>query len=119
MIRSLIIILEIAVLVTLLRTSFVQYFLSDIQVSLSDWMTEVSLIAERQELDALRDAIAPVTTHMRDYQKAYMEDITSRKVKVQNFHHLYCEKGDKNPYVYGASLSQICSAIRQSHLLAS
>lgn len=117
MIRSLIIVLEIALLVIVLRSSFVQYFLSDMQNTVSNWLTEVSMVAERHELDTLRESFYPHLMDVREYQMDYINDITSDKAKLENFHRQYCVKGDKNPFVYGANLNLMCSAIKRTKLI--
>ncbi len=117
MLRTFIIILEIVLLVMVLRSSFVQYFLSDVQTSLSDWMTELSLVAETQELDALKESIYPHLMDVREYQKDYLNEILSEKSKLMSFHKKYCIAGDKNPYVFGANLNLICTAINRTKLI--
>jgi hypothetical protein len=113
MFRLLIISLEIFALVAILRSPFVQYWFTDTQSSLSDWMTELSELADQQELGELRDVIAPHMQNMKGYQKDYLDDITSSKHKVGHFRRLYCEAGDKNPYIYGSSLRYFCSEIKR------
>lgn len=117
MIRSLIIILEIVILVVVLRSPFVQYFLADIQNSVSDWLTEVSMVAEKHELETFRDSFYPHLIDVRDYQLEYIDSITSDKARLEQFHRQYCIGGDKNPFVYGANLNLICTAINRANLL--
>ena len=119
MFRFFVIAVEIILLVIILRSSVVQYFFSDIHQSLSDWMLEMSLVAEKQELKSLRDEISPITSNMKDYQRDYVEEVTSEKLRLKMFHQQYCVNGDKNPYVYGASLTSICRAIERSQLHSS
>ncbi|GGO66487.1 hypothetical protein [Bowmanella pacifica] len=109
--RTFIIILEIALLVVVLRSSFVQYWLGDIQESLSNWMTEIAQTAERQELAALRDRVRPNIAAMNDYQKDYVMDMLSSRTKMEHFQLYYCINKDKNPFVYGATLLYLCSEI--------
>ena len=119
MARTFIIFLEIAILVMALRSSFVQYFFIDVQEHLSDWMIEVSQVAERRELNELRETYASRVTNLSEYQQEYVEEITSGKGKLSNFFLLYCEKGDKNPFIYGANLQILCSNIQNTRLLRS
>ena len=119
MFRFFVIAIEIVLLVIILRSSVVQYFFSDIQQSLTDWMLELSLVAEKRELQSLRDEISPITTNMKGYQRDYLEEITSEKLRLKMFHRQYCIDGDKNPYVYGASLKSICDAIDRTQVLNS
>lgn len=117
MLRIFIIAIEIGVLILLLRSPYVQYLFSDVQLGLSDWLTELSLAAERQELSELRESVEHVTGAMREYQQDYWHDVTSTKLKLINFNKLYCVNGDKNPYIYGSNLQVVCSAIQSSQLL--
>lgn len=113
MFRLFIISLEIFALVAMLRSPFMQYWFSDTQNTVSDWMTEISELADQQQLGELRDVIAPHMQNMNEYQKEYLDDITSSKYKVGHFRRLYCEAGDKNPFIYGASLRYFCTEINR------
>lgn len=117
MFRALIIVLEVAVLIMLLRTSFVQYWLSDIQVTVAGWITTVSEMPEQHELSLLRDRLEPQIGNMSDSQKDYLDSILKNRLSLQQFYRLYCIKGDLNPFIYGSNLQQVCTAARQSSLL--
>jgi len=111
MFRFLIVLVEIAILVMLLRTSFVQYMLEDIQKDVTDVFTEISLKFEQTQLQDLRQSLQPHTVYMRDFQKDYIMRITSSKANLKQFHLAYCAKKDINPYVNGANLTIVCHAI--------
>lgn len=111
--RTFIVILEIALLVVILRSSFVQYWLGDMQDSLSDWMTEIASMAERQKLNELQERVRPHISAMNDYQKDYVMDVLSSRTKLEHFQRYYCIEQDKNPYVYGATLLYLCSEINK------
>ncbi len=115
MFRFLIVLVEIAVLVMLLRTSFVQYLLEDIQQDVTEILTEISLKFEQTQLNDLRLTLQPHISGMRDFQKDYVMQITSSKAELKQFYVTYCEKKDINPYVNGANLSLVCHAIINSH----
>ncbi|MFT4939117.1 MAG: hypothetical protein ACI88A_002150 [Paraglaciecola sp.] len=117
MFRLLIISLEIIALVAILQSQFMQYLFADIQKSIADWMTEISQMAEKKELNDLREVVAPHLVNLNDYQQEYVLEVTSSKSKINVFYRLYCVLGDKNPYIYGASLQYFCSEIRQSEVL--
>ena len=117
MFRLLIISLEIIALVAILQSQFMQYLFADIQTSIADWMTDISQMAEKKELSSLREVVAPHLVNLNDYQQEYLLEITSSKNKINVFHQMYCVMGDKNPYIYGASLHYFCSEIRQSDVL--
>ena len=119
MFRFFVVVLEIIILVMVLRSPFVQYFFSDMQQSLTTWMTELSMIEERHQLEALRSNISPYTNEMRDFQKEYVLEITESKENLKRFHRLYCVNGDKNPFVHGINLRHICAAIQRSNMLGS
>jgi hypothetical protein len=117
--KTFIILMEITILVMALRTSFVQYIFIDMQEGISNWMMEVSQFAERHELDELRETYASRVLNLSEYQQEYIQEITSDKGKLSHFFLLYCEKGDKNPFIYGANLHILCSNIQNTHLLRS
>lgn len=117
MFRGLVIVLEIVVLLFLLRSPFVQYFFADVQKDLSDWLVELSQIPEKAELNELKSRINPNIQAMKPFQKDYLFGVMNSRESVNHFHQLYCIKGDKNPYVYGASLRYVCSEISSTSLI--
>lgn len=117
MFRFFVVIFEVLALVMILRTSFVQFWLSDFQSSVADWMLEISLVVETQQLQELRNEIAPHTQNLHEYQKDYLDEITKNKSALNNFNIFYCQNGDKNPYIYGASLRYVCSEISRKGIL--
>jgi len=117
MFRALIIVLEVAVLIMLLRTSFVQYWLSDVQAAVSGWITVVAEMPEQHELSLLKDRLQPQIQNMTESQKTYLDSILASRLSLQQFYRLYCIKGDLNPFIYGPTLQTVCTAARQSSLL--
>lgn len=117
MFRFLIVLVEIAVLVMLLRTSFVQYILEDIQRDVTEVFTEISIKFEQTQLTDLRQSLQPHMAYMREFQKEYILKITSSKANLKQFHNAYCDKKDINPYVNGANLSIVCHAIVNAHVV--
>ena len=117
MFRLLIVLVEVAVLVMLLRTSFVQYMLHDIQQDVTEIFTEMSLKFEQTQLNDLRQSLQPQIAVMRDFQKDYVLQITSSKANLRQFHTSYCNKKNINPYVNGANLSIVCNAIVNANVV--
>jgi hypothetical protein len=117
MFRFFIIAFEVLALVTVLRTSFVQYWFTDMQTMLADWMLEVSLVAEKQQLAAFRAQIAPHVQNLNDYQSDYLNSVLHNKSSVTDFNRMYCEGHDKNPFIYGATLIYVCNEIQRTELL--
>jgi hypothetical protein len=113
MFRLFIITLEIFALVAIMRSPFVQYLFSDTQDMVSNWMTDISQLVNEKELVELRNVIAPRMENMSQYQKEYLKDIISSKDKVERFSISYCDKGDKNPYIYGVDLRYFCVEINR------
>ncbi|WP_158966378.1 hypothetical protein [Paraglaciecola sp. L3A3] len=111
MFKLFIITFEILALVMILRSSFVQFWLADLQSSVADWMLDMSLVIDKQELAELRDEIAPHTQNLSAYQKDYILQITDNKAALSNFSLYYCKHGDKNPFIYGSSLRYLCNEI--------
>lgn len=117
MTRPVVLIIEVLVLLALLRTPFVQYFLADTQESVSQWMLEVSSYVENQKMDEFKQQLHPLSVNMQDYQKSYLDQITNSRGELTQFNRAYCIEGDKNPYIYGTSLRLLCQQIDQSGLL--
>ncbi|RDV28031.1 hypothetical protein DXV75_03435 [Alteromonas aestuariivivens] len=117
MFRALVIIAEIIVLLLVLRSPFVQYFFADIHNSLSDWLVEMAQLPDKLELESLQKNVAPHFQAMRPFQKQYLSGVMSSRSSINHFHQLYCISGDKNPFIYGASLRYFCSSIEKTKLL--
>ncbi|MFT2090019.1 hypothetical protein [Paraglaciecola sp. 2405UD69-4] len=109
----------ILAVVVILRTPFVQFWIADIQTKLADWMLEISLVVERQQLESFREEIKPHTENLREYQKQYLFDISENMAALRNFNRNYCQNNDKNPYIYGATRQYICGEIVRTGILDS
>ena len=117
MFRFLIVLVEIAVLVMLLKTSCAQYMLEDIQGQVTDLFTQISNKFEQTQLNDVRESLQPQMALMRDYQRDYIMQITSSKANLTEFHRAYCAQKDINPYVNGANLHIVCNAIVNARLV--
>ncbi|GAB2692768.1 hypothetical protein [Aliiglaciecola aliphaticivorans] len=117
MFRYLIILAEIVILVMALRSPFAQYLLADIQNSLTQFMTDISMKMEKTQLKDVRYSLAPYTEQMRDFQRDYILQITDSSENLVNFHAKYCIEREINPYVNGSNLELVCHTISHSTLL--
>lgn len=109
--RAFVIFIEVVILVIVLRTSFVQYFLSDIQQTVSGWIESVVDIPEQQALSTLRDKFFYNNMSLQAHQVDYVLDITESREKLESFRQFYCVKKDKNPFIYGPNLNRLCDQI--------
>jgi predicted PurR-regulated permease PerM len=117
MFRSFAIIIEIILLIVVLRSSFVQYLIGDIQRELSNWMTEISQIAEQKQLESLQQTLKPQISIMRPYQKVYIDEIFASKASLKHFYSLYCLKDDRNPHIFGTTRTIFCKEIGKTDLI--
>lgn len=111
--RTVVLLLEIALLLVILRSSFAQYLLTDMQLSLAGWIAHVAETGERKALSDLQKRISPYIANLNEYQRDYVMDITSNRGKIEHFKRYYCQTNDKNPYVYGNTRIYLCSEIRK------
>ncbi|MFQ3206111.1 MAG: hypothetical protein ACI9IT_000245 [Glaciecola sp.] len=112
--RTFVIFIEIVILVIVLRTAFVQYFLSDIQQTVSGWIEAVVDIPEQQSLSVLREQFFYNNMLLQPHQTDYVLDITESKEKLESFRQFYCIKKDKNPFIYGQNLIRLCDQIEST-----
>ena len=117
MFKALVVFLEVAVLGMVLQTSFMQYWLSDIQDTVTGWIETMAQIPEQQEISRLEERIQPYIAGLSGQQHSYLNDVLKSKMSVKHFHRLYCVNGDMNPFIYGATLRLICREIKSSSLL--
>ncbi len=119
MFRSVALAIEIAILVVVLQLPFVQSLFTDVQLSLSEWMTEIAMREERAQLAGIKTGIAAQYSAMRPYQQEYVDSVLSSRSQTLYFFNAYCIDDDINPYVYGATLTSMCSAIDANGILRS
>ncbi|MFT6804975.1 MAG: hypothetical protein ACJAWT_000371 [Glaciecola sp.] len=112
--RAFVVFIEIVILVIVLRTSFVQYFLSDIQQTVSGWIEAVVDIPEQQSLSVLREKFFYNNMLLQPHQTDYVLDITESREKLESFRQFYCVKKDKNPFIYGQNLTRLCNQIQST-----
>ncbi|WP_099033784.1 hypothetical protein [Lacimicrobium alkaliphilum] len=111
--RTVVLLLEIALLLIILRSSFAQYLLVDMQNSLSGWISHVAEMGERKTLSELQERINPTIANLNEYQRDYIMNMTSSRSKLEHFERYYCMTEDKNPFVYGNTRIYLCSEIRK------
>jgi hypothetical protein len=116
MLRFFIIAFEILALVAVLRSPFVHYLFGDAHQHVSNWMLDLSLIAEKKQLAEFRKIIVSRIQNLNDSQLEYLNLVTSSKSRVIDFNRMYCESTDKNPYIYGATLNYTCAEIARAGL---
>ena len=117
MFKALVVFLEVAILVMVLQTSFMQYWLSDIQDTVTGWIETMAKMPEKKEISRLEERIRPYVAGLTSQQNRYLDDVLKDRLSVQHFHRLYCVNGDLNPFIYGATLRLICGEIKASSLL--
>lgn len=117
MLRYLIVFIEILILVLVLRTSYAQNVLLSTQVSFTSWLSGVTETVDKLAMSELHSALAAVMKNMRPYEIEYIDGLLSDKARLAAFHSMYCIQGDKNPYVYGDNLVEMCHKIKLSGIL--
>lgn len=117
MLRFIVVTFEVLVLVMILRTAFVQVWLSDMQTSTSQWMHGVSMMIDNQQLVRFRNGISAQVQDLNEPQTKYLHRITSTKTELKNFNKHYCRSGDKNPFIFGTNLHLVCNEISRKGIL--
>ncbi|WP_299082092.1 hypothetical protein [uncultured Paraglaciecola sp.] len=117
MLRFIVVTFEVLALIVILRSAFVQFWLSDVQTSTSEWMEGISLTIDNQQLTKFREDISTQMQDLSESQTEYLLKITSSKAALHKFNLLYCHAGDKNPYIYGTNLRYVCGEIYRKEIL--
>lgn len=117
MFRFVVVSFEILALIMILRSAFVQFWLSDIQTTASQWMNDVSLVLDNKQLSSFRSGIVKHSQNLNEAQIAYILKITSSKSELKHFNQLYCQAGDKNPFIYGINLRYLCVEIDRQEII--
>lgn len=117
MLRLIVVTFEILALVMILRSGFVQFWLSDIQTKTTQWMHGISMTVDNQQLAKFRNEISAHVQDLTEPQTEYLNKITSTKTELKNFNLHYCYSGDKNPYIYGLNLRHVCGEISRKGIL--
>ena len=117
MLRYVVVTFEILALIMIFRSAFAQFWLADMQTSTSQWMHNISMTIDNQQLTQLRDEISENVQDLNKPQTDYLHKITRTKIELNNFDLLYCRAGDKNPYIYGTNLRYVCGKISRNGIL--
>jgi len=117
MFRFVVVTFEILALIMILRSAFVQFWLSDMQTSTSQLMHGISMTIDNQQLAKFRNGISEQVHDLSEPQTKYLHKITSTKTELKNFNQHYCRAGDKNPYIYGNNLHLVCGEISRKGIL--
>ena len=117
MLRFVVVTFEVLALIMILRSPFVQLWLSDMQTSTSQWMHGISMTIDNQQLIKFRNGISAHVQNLSNSQAEYLYKITSTKIELNSFNMLYCRAGDKNPFIYGNNLHYVCGEISRKGIL--
>jgi len=117
MLRFVVVTFEILALIMILRSAFVQFWLSDMQMTTSQWIYGISMTIDNQQLAKFRNGISAQVQDLTESQTEYLHRITSTKTELHNFNLYYCRAGDKNPYIYGTNLRYVCGEISRKGIL--
>lgn len=112
--KTIIVLIEIAILLVVLRSSFAQYVLQDMQRTVSGWFSYVAQTQERNQLEAVRNVLLQGPNELNEHQRAYLHKITADQEALRHFYGLYCRTDDINPYIYGAARFTLCRKIDQT-----
>ena len=111
MLRFGVVTLEILALIIILRSALMQFWLSDMQTTTSQWMHGLSVTIDNQQLAKFRNEISDHVQNLSDPQTKYLQRITSTKTELNKFNQHYCRARDKNPFIYGTNLRFVCGEI--------
>jgi len=117
MLRYVLVTFEILALIMILRSAFVQFWLSDMQTTTSQWMHGISMTIDNQQLAKFRNEMSAHFQDLNQSQTKYLYKITSTKTALKHFNQHYCRAGDKNPYIYGSNLRLVCGEISRKGIL--
>jgi len=117
MFRFVVVTFEVLALVMILRSAFVQFWLSDLQVTASQWINDITLVIDNKQLANFRSGITQHSQNLNEAQLEYILKITSSKSELKRFNYLYCQTGDKNPFIYGINLRYICVEIDRQKMI--
>ncbi|MFQ3192005.1 MAG: hypothetical protein ACI936_003156 [Paraglaciecola sp.] len=117
MLRFVVVTFEILALIMILRSAFVQRWLSDMQTTTTRWMHVISMTIDNQQLDKFRNEISAHIQDLTNPQTEYLYKITRTKTALHNFNLHYCHAGDKNPYIFGTNLRHVCGEISRNGIL--
>jgi hypothetical protein len=117
MLRFIVVTFEVLALIMILRSAFVQFWLSDVQTTTSQWMLDISMTIDNQQLASFRKDILAHVQGLTEPQTEYLHRITSTKTALKKFNKHYCHAGDKNPFIYGTNLRYVCGEISRKGIL--
>lgn len=115
--KTILIIVQIAIVVLLLQTSYAKTFFAELASTVSNWYESIVEVPERSKIVKLRDRFMRNNMSLKPYQTDYVIEVTDSAEKINQFYKLYCVKKDANPYIFGPNLAKFCLDIERSELL--
>lgn len=116
--KAFIIIIQIVILIVVLRSDVAKHFFGDTAQTIVGWYETIVEVPERSKIIALRDKFMRNNMALKPHQVDYIIEVTDSSEAIDRFYLLYCIQRDKNPYIFGDNLVELCRQINISELLS-
>lgn len=117
MIRWIVGLIACLVFIMVLTNTQTQHAIKSTQQTLSNWISTAAKVPDISKLNILREEFLHNNLSLQPHQTDYISEITSSVEELRKYYFLYCVKGDKNPFIYGANKAKLCEQIKQSSLI--
>ena len=106
-----------AVAVAFFRSELAEDVLYSGDGSLTNWFNKLSDAAEEQAMASFKDDVQPILSGLKAHQIEYAGHIMKDRETLGVFYLRYCRGDDKNPYLYGVTLTEFCEQIGKQNIL--
>lgn len=107
----------IAVAVAFFQSDLAEDLFYEYDGTMTNWFNKLSDSAEAVAMAAFKDNAAPILKNLKAHQIEYAEHVMKDRETLGVFYMRYCEGDDKNPYLFGQSLTQFCDLIGKEGIL--
>jgi phage/plasmid-associated DNA primase len=104
-------------IVAFFRSDLADNLFYDGNDSLTNWFNKLSDAAEEQAMSEFKKKADPIFAGLQPHQVEYAGHVMKDRETLGVFYLRYCKGEDKNPYVYGVTLSEFCELIGQAGIL--
>ena len=83
----------------------------------TNWFNKLSDAAEEKVMNDFREKAEPLFAGLQPHQTEYAGHVMKDRETLGVFYLRYCRGDDKNPYIYGLTLTEFCDQISQANIL--
>ena len=111
------IVLFLGVAVAVFRSDLADNIFYGSNGSITNWFNKLSDAAEAKSMATFKEKANPIFSGLKPHQVEYAGHVMKDRQTLGVFYLRYCQGDDKNPFIYGVTLTEFCEQIAQADIL--